>query len=279
MIDIRQSREYANYLSQIGWQVERKNGVSYFIKKIPLIGSILKIQRPERIRYKDIKILSKKYRIFQIILEPKNEHQVSHLDSLGFRLSRNPYLPTKTLQIDLTQTKEQIFANFKKDCRLALRKTKDLRFKMYDLRNIKEFRKSWKRAVGWKRYVPSLSHLVALKKSFKTNCLLYYCTSTVVQSGAIFLKAGNTAFGEALSSAYYWQAFTDKKGRKLQAQYQIVWQGILWAKKNGAKIFDFEGIYDKRFPNKSWLGFSHFKRSFGGYEVSYPGCYTRFRFL
>lgn len=51
----------------------------------------------------------------------------------------------------------------------------------------------------------------------------------------------------------------------------------MWAKKRGCKIFDFEGIYDERFPNKSWLGFTHFKKSFGGYEVSYPGTYTKTR--
>jgi lipid II:glycine glycyltransferase (peptidoglycan interpeptide bridge formation enzyme) len=186
-------------------------------------------------------------------------------------------LPTKTLQIDLSQTQEQIFAKFKKDARLALRKNSQ--FTIHNLQTNKEietFRKAWKTTVGWRRYVPPLSHLVALKKAFKKNCLLYYCTSTVIQSGAIFLKAGNTAFGKALSSAYYWQAFTNKEGRKKQTQYQIVWQGILWAKKQGCKIFDFEGIFDPRFPNKSWVGFTHFKKSFGGYEVEYPGCYTKF---
>ena len=33
----------------------------------------------------------------------------------------------------------------------------------------------------------------------------------------------------------------------------------------GLKIFDFEGIYDQRFPklNKGWIGFSNFKKGFG----------------
>jgi lipid II:glycine glycyltransferase (peptidoglycan interpeptide bridge formation enzyme) len=45
----------------------------------------------------------------------------------------------------------------------------------------------------------------------------------------------------------------------------------------GCKIFDFEGIYDSRFPIKSWLGFTHFKKQFGGNEIAYPGCYIKFR--
>jgi lipid II:glycine glycyltransferase (peptidoglycan interpeptide bridge formation enzyme) len=68
------------------------------------------------------------------------------------------------------------------------------------------------------------------------------------------------------------------EGRSTLSQYTLLWNGILWAKKNGYKIFDFEGIFDPRFPDKNWKGFTHFKRSFGGEEVIYPGCYTKLRF-
>jgi len=90
------------------------------------------------------------------------------------------------------------------------------------------------------------------------------------KAGAIFL------LGDKIG--YYWQAFSNKEARRLQAQYKIVWEGILWAKKRGAKIFDFEGIYDERFPDKSWLGFTHFKKSFGGHEVEYPGAMLKSKF-
>jgi len=276
MIDIRQTIEYANYLRNLGWIVERIDNVNYFIKKIPLIGSIIKIQRPKKINFEEVKKLSKKYRAFQIIVEPNLTTGIGSgvsvsikyhnlLLSQGFKLNKSPYLPTKTLQIDLSQTQEKIFAKFKKDARLALRKTKDLGFKIYDLRYIEEFRKAWKMAVGWKRYVPPIKHLIALKKSFGKNCI--FLTTDDASAGAIFLKIDQTG--------YYWQAFTNKEGRKKQTQYKIVWEGILWAKNQGCKIFDFEGIFDPRFPNKSWLGFTHFKKSFGGDEVSYSGCYTK----
>ena len=47
----------------------------------------------------------------------------------------------------------------------------------------------------------------------------------------------------------------------------------------GAKILDFEGIFDERFPNKKWKGFTHFKKSFAGYEVEYPGAFSKFSLL
>ena len=165
----------------------------------------------------------------------------------------------------------------KKDARAALRKTQNPNSKIQIVTDLSKFRGAWRRAVGWKRYVPPLSHLIALKNSFKENSLFltanisepkqYNGSNRYTVAGGIFLRADKTA--------YYWQAFTDAQGRKLNAQSKIVWEGILWAKRRGAKVFDFEGIYDSRFPNKSWLGFTHFKKSFGGYEVSYPGVFVK----
>jgi lipid II:glycine glycyltransferase (peptidoglycan interpeptide bridge formation enzyme) len=77
--------------------------------------------------------------------------------------------------------------------------------------------------------------------------------------------------------AYYWQAFTNSEGRTSLSQYSLLYHGILWAKKQGSRVFDFEGIYDPRFPNKSWQGFTHFKKSFGGYEVEYLGTFVKNR--
>ena len=274
MVDIRQTQQYANYLSKIDWVVERINKINYFIKKFPLIGSVIKIQRPEKISYRVIELLSKKYKAFQIILEPKDMVKGRWLMANGFKLSNSPYLPTKTLQLDLTKSKNELFNGIKKDARSAIRKKSDLRFMIYDLKDLEEFRNSWKKAIGWRRYVPPLSHLVALKKSFKTKAVffmiqryisLYRKKETI--AGGIFLTGGRIG--------YYWQAFTSSEGRKALAQYKIVWEGIRWAKKMGAKVFDFEGIHDERFPNKSWLGFTHFKKSFGGYEISYPGTFVK----
>lgn len=264
-MDIRQTIQYANYLRKIGWEVERVSEINYFIKKLPLVGSIIKVQRPEEIRINKIKELAKKYRGFQTIIEPKRELDAKFLIALGFKLSKSPYLPTKTMQLDLTKIEKVLLKSLKKDAKGAINKNKHL--ETTNEQDLEKFRYYWKKAVGWKRYIPPTKHLLALRKSFKKNSLFFI--SEDYSAGAIFLMSG--------AIAYYWQAFTDKVGRKNLAQYKIVWEGILWAKKIGAKVFDFEGIYDERFPNKSWLGFTHFKKSFGGYEVSYPGTFIKNR--
>jgi lipid II:glycine glycyltransferase (peptidoglycan interpeptide bridge formation enzyme) len=267
MNDIRQTREYAEYLSKIGWTIERIGSTYVFIRKFPIIGSVLKIQRPKRLDLEKIELLAKKYRAFQVIIEPEDGAQSSMCMTYRYKLSNGTYLPSKTLELDLTKSREILYKDLEKDCRYAIRKNDHLGYKIYELDNLEKFRIFWRLAVGMKRYVPPLSHLNILKKSFRENAL--FLTTETGSTGAIFLNARDVS--------YYWQAFANKEGRKKLCQYKILWEGILWAKSKGAKIFDFEGIFDERFPNRDWKGFTHFKKSFGGKEKEYPGCFVKNR--
>jgi lipid II:glycine glycyltransferase (peptidoglycan interpeptide bridge formation enzyme) len=280
MIDIRQSQHFANYLKRLGWTVERIGEINYFIKKFPLVGSILKVQRPEEINYDIINKLCRKYRVFQVILEPKLTSVIGSTDShnpmllQGFKLSKKPYLPSKTLQIDLTQGQKDIFRHFKKDARYAIKRGEALKIKSYSTPDeIRKWRDAWKNSVKYNRYVPPVEQLLNLRKSFPGSYSLFLASHNM--SGRII---GGVLFTRSLHDfAYYWYGFTNDEGRTSLSQYLLLHQGILWAKRQGCKVFDFEGVYDPRFPNKSWLGFSHFKKSFGGYELLYPGCYTKSR--
>jgi lipid II:glycine glycyltransferase (peptidoglycan interpeptide bridge formation enzyme) len=260
MKDIRQTKEYAEYLSQTGWVVENLHDNFYFIKKLPLLGSFIKLQRPEKVNLEDIKKLKKKHRAFRVIIEPKEEYKEASTFLQGFTQSKTPFLPTKTLQIDLRQTEKEIYDNFKSDARAAIKRTKSLEPL---ISNTDDFHNAWKKQVKSRFLLTSKKELEALGKAFGENCLLLQYED----SGAIFLKAENIV--------YYWKAFTSPQGRADLVQYKIVYEGILWGKKRKAKIFDFEGIYDERFPLKNWKGFTHFKKSFGGKEVSCPGAFIQ----
>ena len=78
-------------------------------------------------------------------------------------------------------------------------------------------------------------------------------------------------------AAFYYYAGSTLEGMRLNLPYLMVWEAMREAKKRGCKIWDFEGIYDFRWPNKNWLGFSHFKRSFGGKEIEFPGSFEKWR--
>ena len=274
-MDIRQTREYASYLKKEGWIVERIENTNYFIKKLPLIGSLLKIQRPEKINFGTINKLCRKYCVFQIILEPRltasNSTKYHNLlISHGFKLSKSPYLPSKTLQINLTKP-----LVFDKETRRCIRMGDRVKIReCSSIFDVKEFHSAWKKSVKFTRFVPSLKSLINLQNSFSIHKPIILVSHN--KSGSLI---GGVIFTRSLHDyTYYWQGFTNNEGRTSLSQYSLVYQGILWAKEVGCKVFDFEGIFDKRFPNKSWLGFTHFKKSFGGHEVSYPGCYTKLRF-
>ncbi len=264
MKDIRQTAKYAHYLSQIGWEVKKIGQTYIYIKKIPILGAVLKVQRPEKLDINKIETFKKKYRIFQIIIEPKDKKQAELLRNRGYESSKSPYLPTKTLELDLSQSKKELLKNLKKDAKYALRKT--ARLELSTNPNLKSFHEFWVKSVPWQRFVPPARNFRKLQKTFGSSSGLLLASHNM-KAGAIFLLASGRA--------YYWQAFTDKNARRALAQYKIVWEGILWAKKCGAKTFDFEGIYDARFPNRRWLGFSLFKKKFGGVEKAYPGAYVK----
>ncbi len=285
MTDIRQSVNYASYLESQGWIVERIEDTNYFIRKLPLLGSVLKVQRPETISkvcLSEVKKLEKKYRVFQTIIEPDlgsssiteiNNHIL--LSSNGCRLSKSPFLPSKTIHLDLKLSETDIFRSFSKETRYSIRKGEGLIVKDYSTpEKIVIFHKAWKKSVNFNRYVPSLESLLKFRKSFPqsySTFLTSHNKSGDIIGGALFTRSSHD-FG------YYWYGFTNKEGRTSLSQYSLLYSGILWAKRMGCKKFDFEGIYDERFPDKSWLGFTRFKKSFGGTEISYSGCYTKFRF-
>lgn len=279
MIDIRQTTNYSNFLSSQGWKVERIDSINYFIKKIPLIGSIIKVQRPSKIDIKTIDKLERRYKAFETVIEPLTGTDMCDLvQKYGFKLSKNPFLPSKTIQIDLTQTKEDIFRKFTKDCKYSIRRGEDIKIKeLSSPAEIKIFYKAWKNSVNFNRYVPDIDNLLSIKKSFPQSKSLFLTSHNKFGSiigGAIFTTSSHDISNYI---TYYWYGFTNNEGRTSLSQYSLLYYAILWAKRNKYKKFDFEGIYDERFPNKSWLGFTHFKRSFGGDIVAYPGCYTRFR--
>lgn len=267
MKDIRQAQEYANYLSQTGWGVENLNGTFVYIKKIPVLGAVVKIQRPQNLSFELVNTIAKKYKAKRITIEPIDKYQVDSIKYHGYKQSNSPYLPTKTLVIDVTRKENTILQNFKNDARSAIKKAAHV--EVVETENIIEFHSAWKKNTKSRLLLSSVNELEVLKQAFGKNCLILVTQD--FSAAAIFLRADNTV--------YYWKAFTSPQGRKEFAQYKLVWEGILWAKKKKAKIFDFEGIYDERFPLKNWKGFSHFKKSFGGKEVEYPGAYIKTKYF
>ncbi|HUV42777.1 MAG TPA: peptidoglycan bridge formation glycyltransferase FemA/FemB family protein [Patescibacteria group bacterium] len=266
-MDLRQSKEFAHYMRLSGWRVEKVSNCFFYIRKLPLLPPlIMKAQYPNSpIPFEGIEKLAKKYKPLQIQIQPLKTEP--GLEKYGYRLSGGGHV-TKTLQINLNQSEKKIREQMKKDARYSLRKAEKEKLQIIEILDLEKFRQAWRKAVGWRKYVPSLKNLKNLKKAFTRKALFL----TAQSQGKI---VGGTIILTTNSSAYYYSAFTSKEGRKKLAQYLLVWEAMRLTKKRGCQIFDFEGTYDQRFPIKDWQGFSHFKKSFGGQEVEYPGCFKK----
>lgn len=265
--DLRQSPAYGKYIESLGWKVEKildaRSQILVFIRQLGPFGSIAKIQRIENFNWEKVKPILKNNKVWMTKLEPRGSN-IQNLGSVGFHQDSWPMLATKTLRVDLTPKTEDIFSQFKKDARSILKK---LRTMNYELRtnNFDEFYAIWKKAAKIKSlWIPPKKDFDSMLKCFNDQC---FCITINNLAGAFILIHDQVA--------YYYYSGALPEGKRLDLPYLVIWECIQEAKKRGCKVWDFEGIYDPRWPNKGWLGFSHFKKSFGGYEVEFPGSFTK----
>lgn len=237
MVDLRQSGAYAQYLTSLGWKID--SGI--YIRPLWIFGAAAKVMRGKL---------------------PVNWKKICRKHRVWFLQVTNS--PTKTLRVDLTPSLKTIFGQFKKDCRYVLRQVLSIKYQVLS-NDFENFYKIWQKSAKRKSlWIPSYNEYQNLLKAFDKNC---FCITINNQAGAVILIHDGVA--------YYYYAGATTDGVKQNLPYLVVWKCIQEAKKRKCKLWDFEGIYDKRHPNKDWLGFSHFKKSFGGTEILFPGSYIK----
>jgi len=77
-------------------------------------------------------------------------------------------------------------------------------------------------------------------------------------------------FGDTIT---YLHGASSNKDRNVMAPHLLQWEQIKWAKERGFKIYDFWGIAKEDSQNDKWLGFTRFKKGFGGQEKRLPGTF------
>lgn len=276
-------------MNLIGWQMEEIDGIYAFIKSFPIFGSIIKIQRPNKIPdLNKLQLLKKKYHARSITIEPDISCQQS---VINYQQATNPYLPTKTIWVDLAQTEKDIFNSFSKSKRRDIKLAQKKGVQIIPSNNINAFIKLKNKTAGllgfmttqtvkplWKAFTPNnASLLLALPKILSKHApsLSQLDSESGRDSGS---TSGITKPYAGIlllfwqHTAYYWLAASTKEGNTNLAPTLLVWEAIKLAKQKKCKIFDFEGIYDERFHNlnKNWLGFTRFKQGFGGKEIYFP---------
>lgn len=272
--DLRQSEEYGKYMESIGWKTLRvkeypsspkaslgADKIQIFVRKLGPVA-IAKLQRTgEDFPLENIENILRKNRVMMIRVEPMKGQKPS-----GYRVSNWPLLGTKTLRVDLRPDEKEIFNSFKKDCRYIIKKLLISNY-LISNNNFNDFYQIWRQSAKRKNlWIPKKKEYESLIKAFGKNV---FCLTVNDMAGALVLTHKEIAF--------YYYAGSTKEGTMLNLPYLIVWEAMREAKKRRCKIWDFEGIYDTRWPNKGWLGFSHFKKSFGGEETEFPGSFEKWR--
>jgi hypothetical protein len=271
-MDLRQTEEYARYMSLRGWTVERVGGNAVFVRKMPVVPfSVLKMQRFDK-EFDEVELVEvkKRYGVFYSILEPEIGVSLDFCKNLGYGVSRSPYLPSASIRILIDQ-KGGWRDDYDKETRRLIKKnaaaSKVVKVSNGDSKSLWRFWSAWGETL--RGYRPGWDDFCLLLDAFGDRARVVVVREDEEDvAGAVVLYSDDTA--------YYFFAWTNGRGREMAAQYVLVDNEIGMAAKNGLSFWDFEGVEDSRFPRKSWRGFSRFKAGFGGEVVEYPGCFSRF---
>lgn len=273
--DLRQSDNYSKYMQLLGWETQKIANVYIYLRKF-LFAKIMKIQRPENLGVKEIQLIesiAQKEKVFHIIIEPKSNTSAKLLVKNHYKQTK-PYVPSKTIQINLKKTDDQLLKEMSQKTRYNIKIAMKKKVIVKTSENIKEFVEFWNKCAIERKNFPQTKEINALWNAFKNKntvlCAFKNTNEIKKLIATVFLVHANNI-------SYYMYAASSKEGKKLFAPTLLVWEAIRTARKNGAEIFDFEGIYDQRFPLNSWLGFTKFKLGFGGKIKEYPGAFTKWR--
>ncbi len=276
--DIRQTPEYAGFMENIGWKVIlfKQSNIQVFIKKLPFLPlSVIKALRYQSpIDHKKLKQLQKKHWVFLTKLEPFEIERANN-DQIYFKLFKKtgfPLTPTKTIWINLAKKEVQLLKEMKSKTRYNLKKAQknNLKVKIIPVNKIteqqlKDFYQLWSKNKPHDFvFKPSYYELKSLLDSFSDKCFFVF-----FKKGDAFLEVGNALLASCLiltskNMAFYWHNCSTKEGKKYFAPTLCVWEAIKESKKRKLDIFDFEGVWDERYPklNKGWKGFTRFKKGF-----------------
>ncbi len=265
-MDIRQTKEYGKYMKSIGWTVDRIEGIYCYSKRLPFIGSVLKIQRPSGVISKaGLNNLIDKRRVFALYIEPINENQRKKYKK-NFHLFESKYssLPSKTVNINLTKGEKKLLMNMHYKTRYNIKTSRKKAVLVKQSDDVKLFNDLWHKDAKTRGMYLSLRREVgAIHKAFGSkSAILFAWKDDILLGGTLSVSSDKTT--------HYMYAASTGLGKKLFAPTLLVWESIMYAKKQKMKYFDFEGIFDERYPIKSWKGFTRFKKSFGGKEINYP---------
>ncbi|NMC35529.1 peptidoglycan bridge formation glycyltransferase FemA/FemB family protein [Candidatus Beckwithbacteria bacterium] len=283
LIDVRQTSQFNQFMQTLGWQQgvlrQDKDTVFYSYRTIPLTPfGLVKILRAKKsLDPKMVKQIKRKHRVVIFKQEPFIIAKQKK-DQIYFTKDKNnswPVLPTKTLWLDVTKSENYLLANLKAKTRYNLRKAQQklvvsiISGDKTSKEQLQNFYQLWSKNKphNW-LFKPKFSELENLVRSFGGKCFFVFisqkCHSERSEESITNNLLATCLILTTPNMAFYWHNASTLKSHQLFAPTLCIWQAILESKKRKMKIFDFEGLWDERFPklNSGWKGFTKFKLGF-----------------
>jgi lipid II:glycine glycyltransferase (peptidoglycan interpeptide bridge formation enzyme) len=275
--DFRQSPAWKSYMESIGWTVEIVDGIQIFIKKFPFGASYIKIQHPSSLpSLKKIDTLAKKYHTIAVVIEPQDNRDKENLEKAGYQLSALHHAPTATRKLTINASLPTIISSFSENAKRNIKKAEK-----NDLKIETVLAKDDKDNIFFEKYFLLQKHLTDMKKFYAPGYKESFKKNIALKNDSFFVFAYEKNNPHPIATVWYGifngvvtylQTGITQRGYELLANYLLVVEGIKVGKKMRCAIFDFESIYDPRYPKEAvkWKGYSEFKSRFHGEVVYHP---------
>jgi lipid II:glycine glycyltransferase (peptidoglycan interpeptide bridge formation enzyme) len=253
--DIRQTEQWATYMTNMGWTVEKIDGIYIFIRRVyPFKHSLIKISHPKGpIPFEKIEELSKKHKALFTIIEPHIEgYQEEEYKKNRFEKSILKSAFTATRLLDLQKTEQELWESLSENARRNIKKAQKnnmtiKRVMMKDETDWNNFDNYFNLYVhlGKKKNFYTQSHQESLTrmKAFKENTFLYFAYEKENPD-----PIATIWFSFVDNTLVYMLTGITNKGYELLANYILAWEGIKTGRELGLKVFDFESVFDERYP-------------------------------
>ena len=257
-VDVETSRVLPGHRT---WRVERfAPALTRTAREIGLQALVDHARRQKRVLRVHVEVFSR---------DPSIRHVIEQVaTSLGFRRRENSRMYTDTIAIDLTLDEDKIFGSLHPTARrhirrvgrhpVALRPVTDIAHAERLAELVEETitrtggrteKRDWPAVIDFSKEFPELSRIIGL---FRTD---------VTGPSALLSFAWSRHHGD--HADYAVAASTRTTDINLPLGYAAAWDLICWAKRNGAKWFDFGGITSGTFGGNDPIGgISDFKRYF-----------------
>lgn len=189
------------------------------------------------------------------------------LKGYGLKIAATHSQAERKWLLNIDRDDDELLAEMKKNRRYEIKRALKDGIKVHSSTNVEDFSKFdeifWE-TVSRQKFVPHMRSYYT--KQFETIVKQgHYKVYWVEHNRHVVAAALITFYGD--TAAYLHAAsIKNKETSKVYAPQSIIWQAILDGKKEGIKNFDFWGLGPTDDPKDPTIGYTNFKKSFGGRE-------------